>query len=189
MDNKWLVRICLGIIVIVVIGLPMAISISNHQSKRDEENAQKVAEEQGSDAFTAGEPLSSKPLVHGENWEQGWRRAEDSKRIEELEQRNKKQAERSAPPSAYRSKPDVPRIDGNYNRDVAAIKNAVLADTISPKSAFFCKRFDLIRNTRGNRVYVGWYSSTDLFGERGRDNIVAEVNSNGVVVRLSIGEI
>lgn len=75
-----------------------------------------------------------------------------------------------------------------YGRDVAAIKSAVLADTISPRSAVFCPRFEVMTNARGNRVYVGWYRSADLRGVVGQDNIVAEVDYLGNVVLLSIGD-
>ena len=75
----------------------------------------------------------------------------------------------------------------SYARDVSAVKRAVLADTIVPETAQFCPRFGVIRNKRGNKVYVGWYRSKGLNGVEGQDNIVAEVNNDGGIVKLSIG--
>ena len=79
-----------------------------------------------------------------------------------------------------------PRV---YSRDTRKIKQAVLADTINPDSAQFCPLFSVIKNKRGNLVYVGWYTSTDIFGVRGQDNILAEISKSGTVLHLSIGEI
>lgn len=77
----------------------------------------------------------------------------------------------------------------SYSNDVAAIKRAVLANTIVPESAEFCPRFEVLDNERGNKVYVGWYRSKDLLGVYGRDNIVAEVDASDEILQLSIGEI
>jgi hypothetical protein len=78
-----------------------------------------------------------------------------------------------------------------YERDVAAIKQAVFADTIVPSSASFCSRFEILpkRNARGNKVYVGWYRSRGLNGVVGQDNIIAEVDASGTVLKLSIGDL
>lgn len=75
----------------------------------------------------------------------------------------------------------------SYARDVSAVKRAVLADTIAPESAQFCPRFEVIRNKRGNKTYVGWYRSKGLNGVEGQDNIIAEVNNDGDILKLSIG--
>ena len=77
---------------------------------------------------------------------------------------------------------------GRYERDVSRIKSAVLADTIRPESAVFCNRFSVIKNEGGNNVYVGWYRSKGfLNGVDGEDNIIAEVNESGVILKLDIG--
>lgn len=76
-----------------------------------------------------------------------------------------------------------------YVRDVHTIRLAVLANTIKPDSAHFCPRFEVLVNKRGNRVYVGWYTSEDLLGVRGKDNVLAELDSSGTLLKLSIGEI
>ena len=75
----------------------------------------------------------------------------------------------------------------SYARDVSAVKRAVLADTIVSKSAQFCRQFQVIRNKRGNKTYYGWYRSKGLNGVEGQDNIVAEVNNDGDILKLSIG--
>lgn len=74
-----------------------------------------------------------------------------------------------------------------YYRDVAAIKRAVLNDTINPPSAIFCPKFEVITNKRGNRVYVGWYRSKDLLGRYGKDNIIVEVDNDGRILHIQIG--
>jgi hypothetical protein len=84
------------------------------------------------------------------------------------------------------SAPD--KLADNYDSVVSKIKQQVLADTINPSSAEFCPRFEIIPNKRGNTVYVGWYTSADLLGEKGKDNIIAEVDSSGNVVKLKIGD-
>ena len=76
-----------------------------------------------------------------------------------------------------------------YSRDIKVIRLAVLSDTINPSSAQFCSRFEVLINKRGNRMYGGWYTSTDVFGVRGKDNIIAEIDSSGNLVQLSIGDI
>src|SRR5438132_7733003 len=48
-------------------------------------------------------------------------------------------------------------------------------------SARFCPRFEVIRNRRGNKVYVGWYRSKGLNGVEGQDNIIAELNEEGEI--------
>jgi hypothetical protein len=84
------------------------------------------------------------------------------------------------------SKQDTTETD-NYERDVSKIKARVLADTINPGSAEFCPSFEVMTNQRGNKVYVGWYTSFDLRGRRGKDNIIAEVDSSGEILKLTIG--
>jgi hypothetical protein len=61
------------------------------------------------------------------------------------------------------------RSKGEYDRDTAIIMLSVLADTIVPAIARFCDRFEVTRNNRGNKVYVGWYRSKGLNGSEGRD--------------------
>jgi hypothetical protein len=83
---------------------------------------------------------------------------------------------------------DKELLEADYDRDISKIKARVLADTIRPESARFCNRFDVIRNKRGNKVYVGWYQSRSLDGQTvGRDSIIAELNDHGGVLKLEIG--
>jgi len=93
-------------------------------------------------------------------------------------------------PHVTEPKPSLPAteiIDNTYETVVIKIKGNVLINTINPSSAEWCPRFEIIINQRGNQVYVGWYTSTDVLGVRGKDNIIAEVDSRGNVIRLKIG--
>lgn len=76
----------------------------------------------------------------------------------------------------------------DYYSVVNKIKQQVLADTINPSSVQFCPKFEVITNKRGNSVYVGWYTSTDLLGVQGKDNIIAEVDASGEIINLKIGD-
>jgi hypothetical protein len=77
-----------------------------------------------------------------------------------------------------------------YERDVSRIKKAVLARTIWPESAVFCERFSVLRNRRGNKVYLGWYRSKGfLNGVEGEDKLIAEVDDDGDILKLDIGAV
>jgi DNA-directed RNA polymerase subunit RPC12/RpoP len=91
-------------------------------------------------------------------------------------------------PTLYSSESRTISDDEAYYRDVATIKKAVLEDTIDRGSARFCPEFVLVPSKNDNRVYVGWYRSKDLLGEYGQDNIIAEMDQNGSLVQISIGE-